>query len=168
MVFKACTECSQTKDLSAYYTRSRILKYPDTASGYQSICKECYKAQRAVYVAANKQKCRESDRKRYKSKPEIFRAWNYKRNFGITIDEYNQMFTLQEGKCAGCSRHQSELSKRLAIDHDHDTGQIRGLLCQNCNRALGLVKDRPSVLVNLAGYLQNPPVGNLISLKKAG
>ncbi|MBU2051427.1 MAG: endonuclease VII domain-containing protein [Gammaproteobacteria bacterium] len=56
---------------------------------------------------------------------------------GITLEEYNQMFAKQNGCCAICGKHQSELKNRLAIDHNHETGEIRGLLCTSCNITLG-------------------------------
>ena len=60
-----------------------------------------------------------------------------KYEYGITLDDYNKMFNEQEGKCAICQRHQNELKKILYVDHDHKTGEVRGLLCKNCNVALG-------------------------------
>lgn len=81
--------------------------------------------------------------------PEYARKWNIKnqekvRNdrfmltFGITLDDYNDMYTSQNGCCALCGKHQVEFKRRLAIDHDHKTGEIRGLLCLSCNTHLGV------------------------------
>lgn len=61
--------------------------------------------------------------------------------YGITEDEYNTLFDKQHGCCAICGVHQSQLTRRLHIDHDHQTGEIRGLLCMKCNRALGYFDD---------------------------
>ena len=55
----------------------------------------------------------------------------------ITLSEYNRMFIAQKGCCALCDRHQSAVTNRLAIDHDHKTGVVRGLLCTSCNLLLG-------------------------------
>lgn len=60
-----------------------------------------------------------------------------KREFGITIDEYNALFEKQSGRCAICGRHQSELKRRLAVDHNHIDGKVRALLCTYCNTGLG-------------------------------
>jgi hypothetical protein len=60
----------------------------------------------------------------------------------------------QNGHCAGCSRHHTEFEQRLALDHDHKTGKIRGLLCLNCNLILGLSYDSWASLNCLAAYLQ--------------
>lgn len=76
-----------------------------------------------------------------------------RRNFGLTLDQYNEMFQAQKGLCLGCYRHQSSMTRTLAVDHSHSTGKIRGLLCAACNPALGLVHDDPIVLRRLADYL---------------
>lgn len=71
--------------------------------------------------------------------------------------DYDRAYQVQQGRCAGCRRHQSELPKSLCVDHDHATGVFRGLLCIDCNYALGCVKDRVEVLDQLKAYLQEPP-----------
>ncbi len=63
------------------------------------------------------------------------------RKYGISIDDFNEMFALQNGKCAICGKHQTEFKKILHIDHCHETNKFRGLLCSNCNTAIGLLKD---------------------------
>lgn len=57
--------------------------------------------------------------------------------YNITSADYNKMFDEQQGCCVICGRHQSELKKSLAIDHNHKTGKVRGLLCTGCNWSLG-------------------------------
>ena len=64
-----------------------------------------------------------------------------KRQYGISIDEYNLMFEVQQGKCAICGKHQTELKGVLVVDHCHETGKIRGLLCNDCNKGLGNFAD---------------------------
>ena len=73
----------------------------------------------------------------------------------ITKIEYNKMFKAQKGCCAICGRHQSEFGKRLAVDHNHLTGKIRGLLCNSCNLILGHAKDSRGVLLRAMQYLRN-------------
>ena len=75
------------------------------------------------------------------------------KQYDITPDDYNKMFEFQEGRCAICKRHQSEFSKRLHVDHDHDTKVVRSLLCTNCNTMLGLAKDDRQILLSACGYL---------------
>jgi hypothetical protein len=63
--------------------------------------------------------------------------------------DYDRAYQVQQGKCLGCYTHQSDLSGRLNVDHDHKTKVFRALLCRTCNRVLGLIKDNPFVLERL-------------------
>ena len=65
------------------------------------------------------------------------RSRNLKENFNISIDDWQEIFQKQNGRCAICDRHQSEFNIRFAVDHNHKTGAVRGLLCMSCNRNLG-------------------------------
>ena len=76
-----------------------------------------------------------------------------KLNFGISLIQYNEMLENQNFKCQGCYRHISELKKALAVDHNHVTGKVRGLLCMSCNTILGHAKDNVDILRNLIDYL---------------
>lgn len=94
----------------------------------------------------------------HKFKPS--RTWNetqrdskYKINYGITLEDYNLMFEKQKGCCAICGSHQMEFSKHLHVDHCHTTGEVRGLLCQKCNRGLGLFNDNPILLKAAQEYV---------------
>lgn len=77
------------------------------------------------------------------------------RNYGITLAEYNEMLDDQGGGCFICGRTAAEEGKRLGVDHDHDTGEVRGLLCQNCNTAIGFLQDDPALLRSAADYLDS-------------
>lgn len=72
-------------------------------------------------------------RERYRTNPEYQRGLNYTSKYGISIEDYNGLFEKQDGRCKVCRIHQSELSRRLCVDHDHKTGEVRGLLCNKCN-----------------------------------
>lgn len=75
--------------------------------------------------------------------------------FGITLDEYNSMLEAQGGTCAICKGPPRGKSwRRLVVDHCHVTGQLRGLLCDTCNRTLGLLHDNLQVAQAAASYLQ--------------
>lgn len=76
------------------------------------------------------------------------------RMHNITWDEYNAILAWQDGRCAIC--HDIPFT-RLAVDHDHLAGLVRGLLCQRCNRGLGYYKDNQEILRRSADYLVNPP-----------
>lgn len=91
--------------------------------------------------------------------PDARRKVDYKRKFGITLDEYNQMLKDQNGVCAICGLvetskdHRTQEVRGLAVDHDHSTGMVRGLLCTRCNTAIGLLSDDPKLLLKAISYL---------------
>jgi hypothetical protein len=70
--------------------------------------------------------------------------------YGLTLDDYEEMLAEQNGVCASCGTPPT--GKKLSIDHDHETGVIRGLLCQPCNTALGLLKDSSDCVASLLAY----------------
>jgi hypothetical protein len=73
--------------------------------------------------------------------------------YGITIDEYDSMVAAQGGGCAICGG-QNWSGKSLSIDHNHNTNKVRGLLCNNCNTAIGLLGERIEVLASAINYLK--------------
>lgn len=80
---------------------------------------------------------RKSHKRNHHKHLEYFRNYNLNRNFGIDSFDYDVMLKEQNNKCAICGRECKYFSKRLAVDHNHSTGEIRGLLCSNCNGNLG-------------------------------
>jgi hypothetical protein len=64
------------------------------------------------------------------------REYNLKRHYGITLEQYNEMLEKQDHRCAVCEKHRDDMKINLAVDHDHKTGEIFGLLCSYCNRYL--------------------------------
>lgn len=90
----------------------------------------------------------------YKSK-EYKKDGSLRSKYKITLEDYNSLFCIQQGKCAICGTHQSLLPKSLAVDHCHDTEKVRGLLCQNCNTGIGLLKDSSDILLKATLYLTN-------------
>jgi hypothetical protein len=96
-----------------------------------------------------------------KCKPCTYKAklpGEIKRRYGITLEQYWEIHEAQGGGCAicGCEHSQNKRSTDylpLFIDHCHDTGQVRGLLCSKCNQALGLMNDSPDLLEQAAQYL---------------
>jgi hypothetical protein len=82
-----------------------------------------------------------------------------KRNYGMTYKQYQEMLIEQDSKCFLCGGPGFLMNKErhklaLVVDHCHETGKVRGLLCHNCNRALGLFKDNPDVLIKAAEYVR--------------
>ena len=74
--------------------------------------------------------------------------------YGLTQIEYDRMYQIQNGSCNICNTHQSQLPKALSVDHCHTTGKIRGLLCQDCNLALGRFKDNIDILASAMQHLR--------------
>lgn len=88
-----------------------------------------------------------------------------RRNYGISVGEYSLMSGEQEFRCLICGDHGSggvKASSRLHVDHDHETGLVRGLLCNRCNRGIGYFRDNPDLLRSAAKYLERPTPSPLI------
>jgi len=88
-----------------------------------------------------------------------------KHNFGITLEQYNDMLVSQNGVCAICKqvethKHKSGVLCKLSVDHCHTTGRNRKLLCHKCNLGLGIFNDNPVVLHDAARYLEECNYGN--------
>ena len=72
----------------------------------------------------------------------------------MTPEEFDEILDAQDGGCAICEKTTIEEGRNLAVDHDHRTGEIRGLLCYNCNRGMGHLQDDPYLLIRAAKYLE--------------
>lgn len=129
------------------------------AKAYRAAHKDKMFVYNKLYYKANRQEIL-NQKKDYreinktKTKDKVLR-----RDFGISLNEYNQMLTQQNNRCKICNKeetgkHQSGIVRRLAVDHCHTTGKIRGLLCTNCNQALGKFKDSEELLLNAINYLK--------------
>jgi hypothetical protein len=116
-------------------------------------CKDCGKD--FVSTGRNHKRCTDCKLIEEKRKQKEYdRKSVYKRDYGITIEQYNQMFEEQKGCCKICGTHQSVLPKSLAVDHCHNTSKVRGLLCMNCNLLLGYAKDAKEILESAIRYLK--------------
>lgn len=84
-----------------------------------------------------------------------YKESDYRRRYGLSLDEYSRLSAAQRGLCAICgSTPHEHNSRQLVVDHDHVTGKIRGLLCHKCNSGLGMFKDSPHLLKLALVYLQ--------------
>lgn len=151
-----CTKCKETKP----YTRDFFHK-TGYKNGLRRDCKDCVNTNRRTREF--KDVANATKRKRYKecnTFRDKCRNSNYKSKFNITIEEYNKLFSIQEGFCKLCNVHQSNIKKRFAVDHCHktekETGEIlvRGLLCDNCNKGLGHFKDNLKTINKSIRYLK--------------
>jgi len=84
---------------------------------------------------------------------EYSRNLKYRIRYGISVEEFNELFKKQNGCCAICGKHQTEFENRLSVDHCHKTKTVRGLLCHKCNRALGLFNDDPEIIAKAQEYV---------------
>jgi len=137
----------------AYYEKNKE-KLNANNKTYREKNKEKTRAYSRAYYEKNKEKLNAKNRAYHKKNRHKKRAKDLKRNFGISLHEYNLMLTEQKGKCACCGIHQNELTINFAVDHDHDTGLIRGLLCGICNTAIGKLGDNIEGLMRALNYLE--------------
>jgi hypothetical protein len=118
-------------------------------NGLSSWCKQCT---HNYYIENQKLLIKYGKNYRKEHIDYDWRERQLKNLYGIAIEEYNLLFQKQNGKCAICNN--TQLDRRLAVDHDHKTGKIRGLLCQKCNTALGRFEDNSELLKRAIQYLE--------------
>lgn len=141
---KQCTKCSEVKDRSEFH-KSRDGKYGPIL---KPTCKLCDAAQARQWFADNSERASENRRR-----------WNLQNTYGLSVAEYNALLREQGGVCAVCGKGEPNAHGRtgkqfrLAVDHCHETGAVRGLLCQKCNRAIGLLGDDPTLMRKAISYL---------------
>lgn len=142
MESKICIKCNIEKPYSEFHKR-KISK-----DGYRNDCKLCKIEYDKNYWEKNKEKRHKQDRRA-----------RLKREYGISIEEYNKMYKEQNNKCGICGNKETQKQNgkiiHLAIDHDHDTDEIRGLLCSRCNSLLGFVDDDITILQKSIKYLED-------------
>ena len=115
---------------------------------------DIYKIYRENYYKCNKEDISLKNKLLYKNNPELFFKRAIKRNYNISLNDYNNLLENQKEVCAICGNKETrKTQKRLSVDHDHITGKVRGLLCYNCNLGLGHFKDNPELLKKASSYL---------------
>lgn len=175
---KTCSKCGEHKSLDAFYTCK------SARDGLRRSCKDCWQGRRGVneaakiaakqrYYARNRDEVlnrskewRENNREQYnlyclnmkQTDPEFYkrraRSYAIKREYGLSLDQYDELLERQKGCCAICGRHQSELNKTLAVDHSHRSKRIRGLLCTACNYRLVARHEDGDILRKVADYIE--------------
>lgn len=153
-----CIQCELSKEESEFGNDA------SRPSGKFPYCKSCVSASRNTYKERERNRLyekarRDADPDLRANRVDQERARRYKRLYGITVDEYDKMFEFQDGSCAICGRPPK--NKRLAVDHDHKTGAVRGLLCHICNQTLHN-KITKEWLFEAYEYLNLPPVGSAL------
>lgn len=149
---KICTKCKQSK-LEAEFGRRALAK-----DGLNTYCRQCRSVVDKIYHGDNREKSLSQSQAWRKRNPEKAKA-NSRRHqllqYGITVEQFDDMARAQGGVCAICKKPPAGTANHgvLHVDHDHITNKIRGLLCGPCNRAIGLMRDNPDQLVASAYYL---------------
>jgi Recombination endonuclease VII len=139
-----CTRCRQTKAVAEFYP------HRSTARGRQYWCKAC---------------CQEVRAGRARQPPDSMsiRKWKLQASYGISLGEYDALYRKQSGCCAICGIRKEPWQpgggvkgryRFLAVDHDHTTGRVRGLLCFGCNLAIGHFRDDPRLMLAAAAYMR--------------
>lgn len=157
---KRCKKCGESKPLDDFYRDAAC------RNGYRPECKGCNLAAKKRWYERNRRRAidrtiawqRENPEK-YRAKqrayraahPDMDRAGHLKRKFGLRPEDYARMLSEQLGGCAICGSSARALN--LHVDHNHDTGAVRGLLCQRCNHGIGLLREVPELLHRAAEYL---------------
>ena len=119
---------------------------------YSAEHREEVAARHEKYRAAHLEQYRKYRRTAYAKCPKTMRAWHLKKQYNLTLEDYDLMLTGQAGACAVCGN----LDKNtLHVDHDHITGKMRWLLCSGCNRGLGGFRDDPDLLRRAAAMLED-------------
>lgn len=153
---KECKICQVTQPLQQFGVFTQRNK-----TYHRGQCNDCradYERKRRVvqgdYV-------RELERKQYQKKKEedpegvayYYRDWHLRKKYNLTLDEFEDRAALVDYKCEICGSEE-QTHKNLVVDHNHNTGEVRGLLCSSCNQGLGHFKDSPYVLKKALDYLQ--------------
>lgn len=124
-----CSRCHQSKPIDDFHRNAAARQN----RGRHSYCKAC---------------SRDYDRARYPHGKPRQRLRYLEKTYGLTLATYDELVASQGSRCAICHR-----AATLVVDHDHETGALRGLLCHRCNRALGLLGDNAAVLASAVAYL---------------
>lgn len=144
---KRCPRCGEVK-LAEAFSKSHT-----HVSGLTSYCKPCHKQYRSENRERDRLKLQE---KRY-ADPEKYREYDRRhsrtktlKKYGLTDQQFAELAKLQNGQCKICDKIPKD---RLVVDHNHDTGVIRGLLCRQCNAAIGLLGDNIEGVQRAWSYL---------------
>jgi hypothetical protein len=141
---------AHAEEMRSRQAKRRITHKQEIQNYHKAYCASPkYKKYHKKYCVLNETKIKEYRMSHRRTTAERFLIKKY----GITMDEYDMMIVAQDGKCAICGEHQSNLRRILNVDHNHITGEIRGLICGSCNRAIGLFKENTANLLNAIKYL---------------
>lgn len=153
---KLCRGCNKKKNLNEFNTSSK------SVDGRRYKCKQCENTMVRERYHNNESvrmgRLRKNAVYRYKKDTKLgSKERLLRKKYNISLDEYEEMKRIQNDRCKICNRAEDEIPRGiLAVDHDHTTGEIRGLLCDLCNRGIGMLKEDIQILQNAIIYLLNP------------
>lgn len=141
------------RDRMGRYYESKKEAVQARVSDYRKTRREYYRQLSKRRYELNKDKCKEYAKEWRKNNPLYGRFTNLKLKYGITHKEYDEMLEKQNGVCAICG-DPSRKPYGLHVDHNHDTGKIRKLLCGRCNTALGFTRESVKILEAMIAYIK--------------
>ena len=158
MLTNICTSCKLVFPATAeYFYRSK--KFDKCNGGLVYYCKKCDNEKRKAYHEKHKKKVAANRKQYYELNKDKIRSRMLLKLYGIDSEEYDRLLQLQDGTCAICKQPETHKLRGkippLSVDHNHDTGGVRGLLCNTCNRAIGFFHDDHKLLKEAAWYV-NP------------
>lgn len=160
---KRCKKCGEVKPLTDFHPAS------GTRDGRRGECKLCHNAAKRAWYGRNRDAVKDNVRRWQQANAERHNAnqrrrrldpsrkrrerdGHLRRKFGISIEQYEAMLEAQGGRCAIC-RREPHPTISLHVDHDHERGHLRGLICFDCNAGLGKFRDRRRLLAAAMRYL---------------
>jgi len=132
-----CEDCKENKPTRFHKTAKK--------------CQDCAKALWKKNKAAKRTAKRKAD---FKATSKMDFGYDLMKNYRLTYEEYQKMYVTQKGCCDCCGAHESKFKRKLHVDHDHETGQVRGLLCTKCNPGMGYFDDKIEKLEMAIAYLK--------------
>lgn len=153
---RKCYKCRRIKDLTEFY------KHKNQPLGRMYECKSCRKKYKKRWYRQNLEKS-QLNTKLYRQRNkdnmyEIDKRNHLKTKYNLTLEQYKNLLILQNYVCKICKKPETVIKSKkravLSVDHNHQTKEIRGLLCNNCNRALGLFKDDVVLLQGAINYIK--------------
>ena len=150
---KICSKCNIEKSYNYFNKNTK------NRDGHSGKCKSCLIDYKKQYYIKNKKFVDEKNSEWFKTNPDktsLIKRRHVLKKYGLTIKEYDEMVKSRNNKCDICfnSEKGKNISDSLCVDHCHKTGKIRGLLCRNCNSALGQFKDSLDNLQSAMLYLE--------------
>ena len=144
---KICSKCLIEKN------KSEFSKARNREDGLQTVCRICAKESIFKWRDKNPEKTYLINKKA-RHKNDKYRDWTLKKKYGLSFIEYNELLERQNFSCAICNKNQSDCKTLLHVDHCHESGKIRGLLCMNCNTGIGSLKESTDLLQKAIEYIK--------------